>query len=182
MSRFRPVELRHASRLLNHGPTVLITSRDEISNRRNIMAAAWSMPVEFEPPRLAIVVDKTAWSRELIERSGLFGIVIPGVAATNWTYAVGSVSGRDEDKFNCYGIPVVKGPVLGLRKNVWPGWSAASSPPPPRRKNTTPYSAKWFLPLPMSGCLSKAVGSSMTTNSTPCIILAPERLSPVANA
>ena len=27
MSHFRPVELRHASRLLNHGPTVLITSR-----------------------------------------------------------------------------------------------------------------------------------------------------------
>ena len=32
-------------------------------------------------------------TRELIERSGKFGIVIPGVAAANWTYAVGSVSG-----------------------------------------------------------------------------------------
>jgi flavin reductase (DIM6/NTAB) family NADH-FMN oxidoreductase RutF len=114
MSHFRPVELRHASRLLNHGPTVLITSRDESLDRRNVMAAAWSMPVEFEPPRIAIVVDKSTWSRELIERSGKFGIVIPGVAAANWTYAVGSVSGRDEDKFNCYGIPVVNGPELGL--------------------------------------------------------------------
>lgn len=114
MSAFRPVELKHASRLLNHGPTVLITSRDESIDRRNVMAAAWSMPVEFEPPRIAIVVDKSTWSRELIERSGKFGIVIPGVAAANWAYAVGSVSGRDEDKFNCYGIPVVQGPVLGL--------------------------------------------------------------------
>ena len=95
-------------------PTVLITSFDEQSQRRNIMAAAWSMPVEFEPPRVAIVVDKSTWTRELIERNGIFGIVIPGVAATNWTWAVGSVSGREEDKFNCYGIPVVKGPVLGL--------------------------------------------------------------------
>lgn len=134
MSRFRPVELRHASRLLNHGPTVLVTSRDEVSNRRNIMAAAWSMPVEFEPPRLAIVVDKTARSRELIERSGLFGIVIPGVAATNWTYAVGSVSGRDEDKFNCYGIPVIKGPVLGLPVvEEKCGMDGVSSPPRHRR-------------------------------------------------
>lgn len=114
MSRFRPVELKHASRLLNHGPTILITSYDETLDRRNVMAAAWSMPVEFEPPRIAIVVDKSAWSRELIERSGRFGIVIPGVDAANWTYAVGSVTGRDEDKFNCYGIPVVRGPVLGL--------------------------------------------------------------------
>lgn len=70
MSAFRPVELKHASRLLNHGPTVLITSRDESIDRRNVMAAAWSMPVEFEPPRIAIVVDKSTWSRELIERSG----------------------------------------------------------------------------------------------------------------
>lgn len=114
MNRFHPVELKHASRLLNHGPTVLITSRDDMSGRRNVMAAAWSMPVEFEPPRIAIVVDKTTWTRELIEHSGIFGIVIPGVAATNWTWAVGSVSGREEDKFNCYGIPVVNGPVLGL--------------------------------------------------------------------
>ena len=91
MSHFRPVSLEHASRLLNHGPTILITSRDESIDRRNVMAAAWSMPVEFSPPRMAIVVDKSAWSRELIERSG-----------------------RDEDKFNCYGIPAIAGPVLGL--------------------------------------------------------------------
>lgn len=47
MSRFIPIELHHASRLLNHGPTVMITSFDEQSQRRNIMAAAWSMPVEL---------------------------------------------------------------------------------------------------------------------------------------
>ncbi|WP_312272823.1 flavin reductase family protein [Pseudescherichia sp.] len=114
MRYFRPVALEHASRLLNHGPTILITSRDDQIDRRNIMAAAWSMPVEFSPPRIAIVIDKSAWSRELIERSGMFGIVVPGVAAKNWTYAVGSVTGRDEDKFNCYGIPAISGPVLGL--------------------------------------------------------------------
>ena len=45
MSHFRPVGLRHASRLLNHGPAVLITSRDETIDRRNVVAAAWSMPV-----------------------------------------------------------------------------------------------------------------------------------------
>lgn len=42
MSRFIPIELHHASRLLNHGPTVLITSFDEQSQRRNIMA--WLQP------------------------------------------------------------------------------------------------------------------------------------------
>lgn len=145
MSRFIPIELHHASRLLNHGPTVMITSFDEQSQRRNIMAAAWSMPVEFEPPRVAIVVDKSTWTRELIERNGKFGIVIPGVAATNWTWAVGSVSGREEDKFNCYGIPVVRGPVFGClwsRKNVWRGWSVDCYLRLLRKKNTTRCLAK----------------------------------------
>ena len=167
MSRFIPVELHHASRLLNHGPTVLITSFDEQSQRRNIMAAAWSMPVEFEPPRVAIVVDKSTWTRELIERNGKFGIVIPGVAATNWTWAVGSVSGRDEDKFNCYGIPVVKGPVLGLPLR---GWSVACYLQLPRKKNTIRYLAKWYLQRQTHEYLSKAAGSLMMTNSIRCII------------
>jgi len=50
----QPVDLAHASRLVNHGPTVLVTT--EHAGRRNVMAAAWSMPVEFTPPRIAVVV------------------------------------------------------------------------------------------------------------------------------
>ncbi|CAM3992857.1 flavin reductase family protein [Pluralibacter gergoviae] len=114
MSRFQTVALHHASRLINHGPTVLITSVDAQVERRNIMAAAWIMGVEFQPPRVAVVIDKSAWSRELIERSGQFGIVVPGADAARWTHAVGSGSGGREDKFNAYGIPTVSGPVLGL--------------------------------------------------------------------
>ena len=114
MSRFTPVALAHASRLLNHGPTILITSFDPQSKRANVMAAAWSMPVEFTPPRIAIVVDKNTWSRELIERSGRFGIVVPGAGFADQTWAVGSHSGRDGDKFSRYGIRTLAGPELGL--------------------------------------------------------------------
>ena len=38
MSHFAPVALPHANRLINHGPTVLVTSVFE--GRRNVMAAA----------------------------------------------------------------------------------------------------------------------------------------------
>lgn len=99
MSHFRPVALEHASRLLNHGPTVLITSRSRDGAKRNVMAAAWSMPVEFSPPRIAIVVDKGAHSRQMIEESGVFGICVPAAMFIDATYAVGSVSGLDDDKF-----------------------------------------------------------------------------------
>ena len=82
---FRPVALEHASRLVNHGPTVLVTSAD--GARRNVMAAAWSMPVEFTPPRIAIVIDKRTFTRELVTASGAFGICLPGTALVDLTYA-----------------------------------------------------------------------------------------------
>ena len=112
MPSFAPVALNHASRLVNHGPTVLVTSAH--GGRRNVMAAAWSMPVEFTPPRIAVVIDKKTFTRELVAASGAFGICIPGTALVDLTYGVGSTSGRDEDKFARHGLAAQAGPVLGM--------------------------------------------------------------------
>ena len=113
MSHFRPVALEHASRLLNHGPTVLVTSAH--GGRRNVMAAAWSMPVEFTPPRVAVVIDKHTYTRELVVASGAFGLCVPGAVLADATYGVGSVSGREvPDKFSRHGLAPTAGPVLGL--------------------------------------------------------------------
>ena len=109
---FRPVALEHASRLINHGPTVLVTSA--AGAHRNVMAAAWSMPVEFTPPRIAVVIDKSTLTRELVMASGAFGLCIPGVALADFTYAVGSTSGREGDKFARHGIVATAGAVLGV--------------------------------------------------------------------
>ena len=112
MMPMHPVTLDHASRLVNHGPTVLITT--EHQGRRNVMAAAWSMPVEFTPPRIAVVVDKKTFTRELLEASGHFAIGLPCAALADLTYAVGSQSGREVDKFARFGLRATPGPVLGL--------------------------------------------------------------------
>jgi flavin reductase (DIM6/NTAB) family NADH-FMN oxidoreductase RutF len=113
----QPVDLAHASRLVNHGPTVLVTSAH--AGRRNVMAAAWSMPVEFTPPRIAVVIDKSTFTRELVLASGAFALNLPGRALADLTYTVGSTSGREiaaagSDKFARHGIASFDGPVLGL--------------------------------------------------------------------
>lgn len=112
MSHFLSVRLEHASRLINHGPTVLVTCAH--GGRRNVMAAAWSMPVEFTPPRVALVIDKTTFTRELVSASGAFGLCLPGLALADLTYSVGQHSGREGDKFERYGIETTTGPVLGV--------------------------------------------------------------------
>jgi flavin reductase (DIM6/NTAB) family NADH-FMN oxidoreductase RutF len=104
-----PVELSKAYRLLNHGPTILVTSAH--GDRRNVMAAAWNMPLDFDPPRITIVIDKKTYTRELIEASGSFAINVPCRAQAEMVMRVGSSSGREllgkaqADKFAAFGLP-----------------------------------------------------------------------------
>ena len=103
-----PVELPKAYRLLNHGPTVLVTSAH--AGRRNVMAAAWAMPLDFDPPKVIVIIDKSTWTRELVEASGQFALNVPCRALADATLAVGSASGRElmhgdgDDKFARYGL------------------------------------------------------------------------------
>ena len=61
--------------LLNHGPTVLVSSAH--GGQRNVMAAAWNMALDFDPPKVAVVIDKSTLTRELVEASGEFVLNVP---------------------------------------------------------------------------------------------------------
>ncbi|MDR3410121.1 MAG: flavin reductase family protein [Formivibrio sp.] len=93
----RSVELEKAYRLLNHGPVTLVTSAH--GTARNVMAASWAMPLDFDPPKVAVVIDKTTWTRALIEASGEFALNIPARQIAAAVLEVGNRSGRDGDKF-----------------------------------------------------------------------------------
>ncbi|HYN54469.1 MAG TPA: flavin reductase family protein [Methylotenera sp.] len=103
------IPLDKAYRLLNHGPTVLVTTAH--GNQRNVMAAAWNMPLDFDPPKIAIVIDKKTFTRELVEASGSFAINVPCFAQAEMVVKVGSSTGRellgkDEDnKFSAFTLP-----------------------------------------------------------------------------
>lgn len=98
MSERLAVPLAKAYRLLNHGPTVLVSSAH--AGRRNVMAAAWSMPLDFDPPKVAVVIDKATLTRELVEASGEFVLSVPSRQQAALTLAVGTQSGRGIDKFS----------------------------------------------------------------------------------
>ena len=113
----KAVDLAHASRLVNHGPTVLVCT--EHQGQRNVMAAAWSMPVEFTPPRIAVVIDKSTHTAALARASGRLALCVPGAAMADLCTTVGQTSGAElrqqgTDKFVRYGVAHFTGPVLGL--------------------------------------------------------------------
>lgn len=106
----RPVDLKHAPRLLNHGPTVLVSAA--YGARRNVMAAAWAMTLDFTPPKVAVVLDKSTYTRQLVEASGQFALSLPCKATADLTHTVGNCHGEAmlaPDKFDRYGIGVLAG-------------------------------------------------------------------------
>jgi flavin reductase (DIM6/NTAB) family NADH-FMN oxidoreductase RutF len=109
-----PVELAKCYRLLNHGPTVLVSAAH--GGRRNIMAAAWSMPLDFDPPKVAVVIDKTTFTRGLVEGSASFALNVPTRAQAEATLAVGGISARElpagQDKFDAFGLEVFAGSCI----------------------------------------------------------------------
>ncbi len=124
----RPVPLPQAYRLLNHGPTVLVSAAHE--GRRNLMAAAWAMPLDFDPPKVAVVIDRNTFTRGLVEASGHFALNLPCRANADLAYTVGSTSGQEFHKFERLGIghfagsaidaPLIEGCVAWLECRVLP--------------------------------------------------------------
>jgi flavin reductase (DIM6/NTAB) family NADH-FMN oxidoreductase RutF len=122
-----PVPLPKATRLLNHGPTVLITAAH--AGRANVMAAAWTLPLDFDPPKILAVIAADTFTRSLVEASGEFALNLPPVALASSTLGVGSESGRAHpDKFARHGLstfaaekiaaPLVAGCVAWLECRV----------------------------------------------------------------
>lgn len=130
-ANFGLVALSKAYRILNHGPTVLISS--QYHSKQNIMAAAWVTPLDFDSPKVTVVIDKNTYTRELIEASGTFALNVPCVAQLDTVRKVGTSTGRDladTDKFALYGLetfsaktidaPLLKGCVAWLECKVIP--------------------------------------------------------------
>ncbi len=134
------VPLAQASRLLNHGPTVLVSAAH--GGQRNIMAAAWAMPLDFDPPKVAVVIDKATFTRQLIDASGSFALQVPCAAQADLCFSVGNSSGAalaaaGDDKFSRLGLatfpgrlvdaPLLAGCVAWLECRVipWPGLQVA---------------------------------------------------------
>lgn len=102
-----PLPLAHAHRLLNHGPVTLVGTAHQ--ERRNVMAAAWVMPIDFTPPKFAAVIAADTLTRELLVQSGECTLMAPTDAQLAATYAVGTHTGREADKFARFELSAARG-------------------------------------------------------------------------
>lgn len=112
-AHFTPVPLDKAYRLMNHGPTVLVSSAH--AGQHNVMAAAWSCPLDFAPPKVTLVIDKATASRALVEGSGCFVLNVPARALATQTMGVGTDSAKDvPDKLQRHGVQLFNVPETAV--------------------------------------------------------------------
>src|SRR5689334_17775770 len=104
------VPLKSAFKLLNHGPTVLVSAA--ANGTQNVMAAAWAMALDFEPPKVSVVIAQDTFTRSLVEASGELCLSLPTTEQVDLTWAVGSVSGRDIEKSGHFGVTLSAGSLV----------------------------------------------------------------------
>lgn len=134
---FTPVPLEKSSRLMNHGPTVLVSAQH--GGVQNVMAAAWACVLDYgKSTKVTVVLDKSTFTRGLVEASGYFALQLPTKAMATLTHALGSASAHDvPDKLEKLGAKTFAAPDSGLPLvDGCAAWLACRLMPEPHNQQT----------------------------------------------
>ena len=97
------IPLNRAQWLVEPGCVVLVTSGS--MEKANVMTFSWQTPANTGSPCLVLLVMHHArYSYELIKQNRELVINIPGEALLEQTHFVGTVTGKDVDKFKESGL------------------------------------------------------------------------------
>ena len=123
---------------MNHGPTVLVSAQHG-GDTRNVMAAAWACVLDFGmSTKVTVVLDKSTFTRGLIESSGYFALQLPTKKMAALTHALGSESAHDvPDKLqkngvNTFSLPGFELPLV----EGCAAWLACRLMPEPHNQQT----------------------------------------------
>ncbi len=89
----KPVDLDRVYRIFNIGATTLVSAAHE--GKEDVMAAAWASALDLSPAKATVVIDKSHYTRPLIEKSGYFALMIPTASIAPVVMKLGSVSKND---------------------------------------------------------------------------------------
>jgi flavin reductase (DIM6/NTAB) family NADH-FMN oxidoreductase RutF len=95
--------LSTASRVLLGGPVVLVTS--SWRGRTNVMPLAWHMPVSSDPALIAIAIEQSRYSVDVIDHAEEFALNIPKRPMLHHVQYLGAMSGEHVDKLEAAQMP-----------------------------------------------------------------------------
>lgn len=80
--------------IFNLGGTAFVSSAHD--GKADVMPASWVCPLNIAPFRMTAVVDGPHFTRELIEKSGVFALSVPTVQLADVVMKLGTVSMADD--------------------------------------------------------------------------------------
>ena len=146
--------------------------RSAHGGRRNVMAAAWSMPVEFMPPRIAMVIDKQHLHARAGQRQRRFGICIPGVALSTDLHRRQRVGPRRPTSSRATASSDARRrSACPCRDRLRRLARVPADPRAARARRLRHLLRRSARQQPIRGCSSRAAGRSATTTPScrPCI-------------
>ena len=113
----RKLDVKEFHRLMNPRPTVLVTSIHPETGKPNIITLAWTAPASHRPRLIAVFISTKRYSHDLVAKTKEFVLNIPGIELVDQTYACGTKSGRNVDKFTLTNLTAkparkVKPPII----------------------------------------------------------------------
>ncbi|RIY32637.1 hypothetical protein CJP74_03910 [Psittacicella melopsittaci] len=87
------IDSDRAARLLNIGPLVIVSTTYQ--GITNAMPLAWICPMGYNPATISLVMNRGAYTRVLVEKSGLFMVQVPVASQINMVMSLGTQSLAD---------------------------------------------------------------------------------------
>lgn len=101
-------------RLFGYYPGTVAVVTTAHGARRTVMAAGWHAAVSSEPPLYGVAIGRERFTHELLVKSGAFAVHFLGFDHAPAVAGVGTLSGRDLDKFARFGLATEPGTVLDV--------------------------------------------------------------------
>lgn len=102
--------MEKAFMLIEPGPVLLVTTRDE--NRNNIMTITWHMVTDFTP-RIAVATGPWNYSFRALRNTGECVLAVPAVDLAEKAVSIGDCSGSEVDKFKKFGLTPLPAATVG---------------------------------------------------------------------
>lgn len=124
---YSEIDLESAYALQNAGGLVLVCTKGP-EGRYNLAPVAWCCPFDYEPlSRMLCVLGSDHKTFKDIEISKKFAIAFPRAAQKEMAMLCGSVSGRDVDKYDKFGIGAFPGRRVDVKIPIGvAGWIECS--------------------------------------------------------
>ena len=92
-------------------PNAIVSMRDE-NGRNNALVVAFASNASLDPPMLMVGIVESRFSYDIVKQRGEFVVNIPAKGFEQEYEYLGTVSGRDEDKFETINLKYEDGDVV----------------------------------------------------------------------